>query len=300
MELSNPEARKKKYYQDGGLNVIHILSDDEHDEHVGASNVSESNGDAPLLEPPVPVVNEMSKFVFRNRNEHWCIWVWDLRLETIKFNTLPTKACSSSCCSRPLCNFPKGSRWRSQENCRNSSSCVGSCFARSRVQHESSTTPGQGGLPESPWKWASFLGKVWDIYQETHRGGCDSSSVHIWCSHVVAGVNDAASDSKGLSPVLNTGVCLCKNDALWLPWVCENVCWTTSQRHPSSMRSFHPDCFRCAEDVGCAATGSYVYVVLELKHFPLIVIDLVRRTRRTSKDWRDMSIRFENLIGFRR
>ena len=84
-----PRSKKKKYYQDGGLNVIHILSDDEHDEHVGASNVSESNGDAPLLEPPVPVVNEMvpepvapaylnfdlSKFVFRNRNEHWCIWV---------------------------------------------------------------------------------------------------------------------------------------------------------------------------------------------------------------------------------
>ena len=55
-----PRSKKRKDYQDGGLsNVIQILSDDEHDEHVGASNAAESNGDVPLLEPPAPVVHEM-------------------------------------------------------------------------------------------------------------------------------------------------------------------------------------------------------------------------------------------------
>ena len=183
---------------------------------------------------------------------------WDLRLWSS--NTLPTKACSSSSCSRPLCNYPKGSRWRSQEDCRNSSSCAGSCSARSGVQHESSISSGKGGLPESPCKWTSFLGKEWNIYQETHGGGCYSSPVHLWCSHVVAGVNDTACDSKGLSPFLNLrGVLVQKIIHCDYLRDMRNMCRTTSQRHPSSVWSLHPDCIWCAEDIGRAARWLYNY-----------------------------------------
>ena len=83
---NQPRSKKRKDYQDD--NVIQILSDDEHGGHVGAPNDAGSNGDAPSLEPPVPVVNEMVPepvapmylnfdwfHVSRNHNEYEFMWI---------------------------------------------------------------------------------------------------------------------------------------------------------------------------------------------------------------------------------